>query len=70
MSTAWKSHVANGVLTVISSVFLVLPVVIIFFIPRLIAKLALILMFTVVFAGVLVFSMHMNSDRVLAITTT
>ena len=61
-------NVANGVVTVISSVFPVLPIVILFFIPQLIVRLALILVFTVVFA-VLVFSMHMNSDKVLAITT-
>jgi hypothetical protein len=64
-----RISVANGVITVLSSVFPVLPIVILFFIQRLIVRLGLILVFTVVFAAVLVFGMNVNSDKVLAITT-
>jgi hypothetical protein len=64
-----RAGVANGVATVISSVFPVLPVVILFFVPTLIVRLVLILVFTVAFAAMLVFGMNMNSEKVLAITT-
>jgi hypothetical protein len=64
-----RTGIANGVATVISSVFPVLPVVILFFVPRLIVSLVLILVFTVGFAAVLVFGMNVNSEKVLAITT-
>ena len=64
-----RTSVANGVMTVVSSIFPVLLIVILFFIPRLIVRLGLILVFTVAFAAVLVFGMRMNSDKVLAITT-
>jgi hypothetical protein len=63
-----RAGIANGVATVISSVFPVLPVVILFFVPRLIVRLVLIV-FTVGFAAVLVFGMNVNSEKVLAITT-
>jgi hypothetical protein len=57
------------VATVTSSVFPVLPVVILFFVPTLIVRLGLILVFTVGFAAVLVFGMNVNSEKVLAVTT-
>jgi hypothetical protein len=42
---------------------------ILFFISRLIVRLGLILVFTVVFAALLVFGMNMSSEKVLAVTT-
>jgi len=63
-----RAGIANGVATVISSVFPVLPVMILFFVPRLVVRLVLIV-FTVGFAAVLVFGMNVNSEKVLAITT-
>jgi hypothetical protein len=56
-------------MTVVSSVFPVLPIVILFFIDRLLVRLGLILLFTAVFAGVLVFGMRLEPDKTLAITT-
>jgi len=66
---ASQAFIANGMMTVISSVFPVLPIVILFFINRLLVRLGLILVFTAIFAAVLVFGMRMDPDKVLAITT-
>jgi hypothetical protein len=46
-----------------------LQTVILFFVPALIVRLGLILVFTVGFAAVLVFGMNMASEKVLAVTT-
>lgn len=56
-------------MTVVSSVFPVLPIVILFFVKRLLVRLALILVFIAIFAGVLVFGMRLEPDKTLAITT-
>jgi hypothetical protein len=64
-----QEWVASGVMTVVSSVFPVLPIVILFFISRLLVRLGLILVFTAVFAGALVFGMRLEPDKTLAITT-
>lgn len=64
-----QEWIASGIMTVVSSVFPVVPIVILFFIDRLLVRLGLILVFTAVFAGVLVFRMRMEPDKTLAITT-
>jgi hypothetical protein len=66
-SSQW--WMANGVITVTSSVFPVVPIIILFFVERLLIRLGLILVFTAVFSAVLVFGMRMEPDKVLAITT-
>ena len=60
---------ANGITTILASVFPVLPIVILFFVHTLIVRLGLILVFTAVFAGILVLGLSMKPDKVLAITT-
>ena len=52
-----QQWMANGIMTVISSVFPVVPIVILFFVERLLIRLGLILVFTAVFSAVLVFGM-------------
>ena len=64
-----QTFVANGIMTVLSSVFPVLPIVILFFIHRLLVRLGLILAFTAIFAAILVFGIRLDPDKVLAITT-
>lgn len=64
-----QAFIANGIMTVLSSVFPVLPIVILFFIDRLLVRLGLILAFTAIFAAILVFGMRLDPDKVLAITT-
>jgi hypothetical protein len=65
-----RASVAHHVATVISSVFPVLPVVILFFVPRAYCQAWLdSLVFTGGFAAVLVFGMNMASEKVLAVTT-
>jgi hypothetical protein len=57
-SQKYDVYSANDVLTVISSIFPILPVVILFFTGPLIVSLGLILIFTVLFAVVLVVGMQ------------
>jgi hypothetical protein len=60
---------ANGIVTIVSSVFPVLPIIILFFIHRLLIRLILILAFTALFSAILVFGVRLKPDQVLAITT-
>lgn len=69
MPEASQTFIANGIMTVVASVFPVLPIVIMFFVNRLLDRVGLILVFTAVFAAVLVFGMRMDPDKVLGITT-
>jgi hypothetical protein len=64
-----RKGVANGMVTVISSVLPVLPILMLLLVQHLLVRIGLILVFTVVFAALLVFGMHMDSDKVLAVTT-
>jgi hypothetical protein len=64
-----RKGVANGVVTVISSILPVLPILMLLWVQHLLVRIGLILVFTVVFAALLVFGMHMDSDKVLAVTT-
>lgn len=64
-----RKGVANGVVTVISGVRPVLPILMLLWAQHLLVRIGLILVFTVVFATLLVFGMHMDSDKVLAVTT-
>lgn len=53
----------------ISSIFPVLPTVILFFVERPIVRTGLILIFTAYFAAVLVFGLKLESEKVPAITS-
>jgi hypothetical protein len=59
----------NGIVTIVSSIFPVLPIIILFFIHRLLIRLILILAFTALFSAILVFGVRLKPDQVLAITT-
>ena len=61
--------IARGVSVVVASVLPVLPIIILFFVESLLTRIGLILVFTAVFAIVLVFGLKMEPDQVLAITT-
>ena len=62
-------RVGNGVVTVVSSVLPVLPLVALFWVQHLLVRIGLIHVFTLIFAALLVFGMHMDSGKVLAVTT-
>jgi VIT1/CCC1 family predicted Fe2+/Mn2+ transporter len=64
-----RRSIANGFLTVISSVLPVLPIFVLYFVHRPLIRLILTLLFTIAFASALVFGMGLRSDAVLAITT-
>ena len=69
LTSSSQDRVTNGLVTVISSICPVLPIVILFFIHDLLVRLGMILVFTAIFASILVFGMQMRSDKVLAVTT-
>jgi hypothetical protein len=69
LTSSSQDRVTNGLVTVISSICPVLPIVILFFIHDLLIRLGMILVFTAIFASIFVFGMQMRSDKVLAITT-
>jgi len=69
LTASSQDRVTNGLVTVISSICPVLPIVILFFIHDLLVRLGMILVFTAIFASTLVFGMQMRSDKVLAVTT-
>ena len=62
-------RIASGIVTVVASICPVLPIVILFFIPTLLVRLGMILVFTAMLTLVLVFGMQMRPDKVLAVTT-
>lgn len=59
----------RAIVTMVSSMFPVLPITILFFINRLLIRLGLVLLFTALFAFVLVFGLGIDSDKTLAVTT-
>ena len=64
-----QGGIAQGTSVIVSSVFPVLPIIILYFIPDTIVRIGLILVLTAVFAAVLVFGLKLKPDKVLAITT-
>ena len=69
LTSSSQDRVTNGLVTVISSICPVLPIVILFFIHDLLVRLGMILLFTAIFASILVFGLQIRSDKVLAVTT-
>ncbi len=69
VSSSSEKRVAQGFSVVISSIFPVLPIVILFFVERPVVRIGLILVFTAVFAAVLVFGLKLEPEKVLAITS-
>lgn len=63
-----QGEIAQGISVVISCVVPVLPIVILFFISSLLVRIGLILVFTAVFAAVLVFGLKLAPEKVLTIT--
>lgn len=61
--------IAQGLAVVVSSVFPVLPVVVLFFIHNLLVRIGVILAFTALFAAVLVFGLKLSAEKTLTITT-
>ncbi|KAF2102617.1 hypothetical protein NA57DRAFT_71605 [Rhizodiscina lignyota] len=69
VNSSGTGQLARGVSVIISSTFPVLPIIILFFINDLLVRIGLILVFTAVFAAILVFGTKLEPDKVLAITT-
>jgi hypothetical protein len=69
LNGSFQVKIADGLVTVVASICPVLPIVILFLIHSLLVRLVMILVFTAVFALILVFGMYMKSDKVLAVTT-
>lgn len=69
VSSSSEKRVAQGFSVLISSIFPMLPTVILFFVERPIVRIGLILIFTAVFAAVLVFGLKLQPEKVLAIAS-
>ena len=59
----------RGISTVIASVLPVIPIVVFYFVQRTLVRIGLILVFTAVFAAILVIGLQMKPDTTLGITT-
>ena len=69
ISSGVKMRMDRAIVTTISSMFPVLPIMILFFINQLLVRLGLVLLFTVLFAFVLVFGLGIDPEKTLAVTT-
>jgi len=69
ISISLGSQLNRAIVTTLASMFPVLPIIVLFFITRLLIRLGLVLLFTVLFAFVLVFGLGIDSDKTLAVTT-
>lgn len=63
-----KRHIVEGMVTVTASIFPVLPILLFYFLESALIRVILVLIFTALFAATLTFGMHLEADRVLAIT--
>jgi hypothetical protein len=69
ISGSAKIKLDRAIVTTVSSMFPIMPIIILFFINQLLIRLGLVLLFTVLFAFVLVFGSGIGSDKTLAVTT-
>jgi hypothetical protein len=59
----------RAIVVTVSSIFPVLPIIVLFFVNQLLIRLGLVLFFTVLCAFVLVFGLGIDSDKTLVVTT-
>jgi hypothetical protein len=69
IDTTTSGGLGQALLTAIASVFPVLPIVVFYFVKKAIVRIGLIIVFTAVFAAIMVIGMGLKSDKTLAITT-
>jgi hypothetical protein len=69
IDTSASGGLDRAISTTIASVLPVLPIVVFYFVQRLLLRIGLILVFTAAFAVVLVIGLQLESDTTLAITT-
>ncbi len=69
LSSRATTKLSRAIVTTVSSTMPIIPIIILFFINRLLIRLGLVLLFTVLFAFVLVFGLSIESDKTLAVTT-
>ena len=69
IDTSSAGRLDQGISTIIASVLPVLPIVVFYFVQKLLVRIGLILVFTAVFAAVLVMGLQMQSETTLGITT-
>ena len=62
-------QMGNGTLTVLASVLPVLPIVVLFAVRPLAVRIGLVFLFNVLLSATATFGLHINAERVLAITT-
>ncbi|KAI0897892.1 hypothetical protein F4806DRAFT_507663 [Annulohypoxylon nitens] len=69
INTSSTSALDRSISTIIASVFPVIPIVVFYFVERLIVRIGLIIVFIAAFAAILVLGLQFTPDKVLAITT-
>lgn len=69
LSGATETKMTASVVTVVASALLVVPILVLYFVPSLGARLALVFVFTVLMAAVMTFGLALNAEKVLAIST-
>lgn len=69
IDTSTSGALNQAISTIVASVLPVIPIVVFYFVERLLVRIGLILVFTAAFAAVLVIGLKLKSDTTLAITT-
>ena len=69
LTAGQSNRLTAGIVTVLASVMLVLPILVLYLVHSMAIKVGLVFVFTVLMAAVTTFGLYMNADRVLAITT-
>jgi VIT1/CCC1 family predicted Fe2+/Mn2+ transporter len=69
IDTSSSSGLGQGVSTIIASVLPIVPIIVFYFVKQLLLRIGLILVFTAVFAALLVVGLQLSPDTSLGITT-
>jgi hypothetical protein len=69
IDTSTSGALGQVISTIIASVLPILPIVVFYFVQRLLLRIGLILVFTAAFAAILVIGLELKSDTTLGITT-
>jgi hypothetical protein len=69
IDTSTSGALDQAISTIIASVLPVIPIVVFYFVQRLLVRIGLILVFTATFAAILVIGLQLKPDTTLAITT-
>jgi len=69
MDTTTSGALARTISTIVASVLPIIPIIVFYFVERLIVRIGLIVAFTAAFAAFLVIGLQLSPDTTLGITT-